>query len=108
MVELAEIFRRYGPEYIDRFGKKMLPSHHRAMCEIAGHEGPLNRCTIYGSEEAGRRLNEMLEMGMSRPWPDALEALTGEREADATAIRDYFAPLQTWLDEQNAGRSCGW
>ncbi|MBW2495200.1 MAG: M2 family metallopeptidase, partial [Deltaproteobacteria bacterium] len=81
---------------------------HRAMCEIAGHEGPLNRCTIYGSKEAGRRLNEMLEMGMSRPWPDALEALTGEREADATAIRDYFAPLQAWLDEKNASRSCGW
>ena len=81
---------------------------HRAMCEIAGHEGPLNRCTIYGSQEAGRRLNEMLEMGMSRPWPDALEALTGERQADASAIRDYFAPLQAWLDEQNAGRSCGW
>jgi peptidyl-dipeptidase A len=81
---------------------------HRAMCEMADHEGPLNRCTIYGSEEAGRRLNEMLEMGMSRPWPDALEALTGERELDATAIRDYFAPLQAWLDEQNEGRSCGW
>ena len=81
---------------------------HRALCEIAGHEGPLNRCTIYGSEEAGRRLNEMLELGMSKPWPDALEALTGERELDATAIRDYFAPLQTWLDEQNAGQSCGW
>jgi len=81
---------------------------HRAMCEMADHEGPLNRCTIYGSEEAGRRLNEMLEMGMSRPWPDALEALTGKRELDATAIRDYFAPLQVWLDEQNEGRSCGW
>jgi peptidyl-dipeptidase A len=81
---------------------------HRAMCEIAGYEGPLNRCTIYGSEEAGRRLNEMLEMGMSRPWPDALEALTGERGLDASAIRDYFAPLQVWLDEQNAGQTCGW
>jgi len=81
---------------------------HRAMCKIAGYEGPLNRCTIYGSEEAGRRLNEMLEMGMSRPWPDALEALTGERELDASAIRDYFAPLQVWLDEQNADQVCGW
>ena len=81
---------------------------HRALCEIAGHEGPLNRCTIYGSREAGSRLNAMLEMGMSLPWPDALEALTGERELDASAIRDYFAPLQVWLDEQNAGRSCGW
>jgi peptidyl-dipeptidase A len=81
---------------------------HRAMCETAGHEGPLNRCTIYGSEEAGRRLNEMLEMGLSRPWPDALEALTGTREMDATAILDYFAPLRAWLDEQNEGLTCGW
>ena len=81
---------------------------HRAMCEIAGSEGPLNRCTIYGSEEAGRRLEAMLAMGASRPWPDALEALTGGREFDATAIRDYFAPLQTWLDEQNEDKVCGW
>jgi peptidyl-dipeptidase A len=81
---------------------------HRAMCKIAGYQGPLNRCTIYGSKEVGRRLNEMLEMGMSSPWPDALEALTGEREFDASAIRDYFAPLQAWLNEQNAGQTCGW
>ena len=81
---------------------------HRAMCEIVGFEGPLHRCTIYGSTEAGRRLNEMLEMGLSRPWPDALEALTGQRKMDATAILDYFAPLKEWLDEQNQGRRCGW
>jgi peptidyl-dipeptidase A len=68
----------------------------------------LHRCSIYESEEAGRRLIEMLEMGASRPWPDALEALTGEREMDATAILDYFAPLVIWLDEQNRDRACGW
>ncbi len=50
----------------------------------------------------------MLKMGLSRPWPDALESISGEREMDATAILDYFAPLQTFLDEQNQGRSCGW
>jgi len=81
---------------------------HRAMCEMAGWEGPLNRCTIYGSEEAGERLEEMLALGMSRPWPDALEVLTGERQMDATAILDYFAPLQEWFDEQNQGLQCGW
>ena len=81
---------------------------HRALCEAAGVEGPLHRCSIFGSREAGARLNTMLEMGASRPWPDALEALTGQREMDATAILDYFAPLQAWLAEQNAGRSCGW
>ena len=81
---------------------------HRSLCEIAGVEGPLHRCSIYGNRQAGERVIRMLEMGMSRPWPDALEALTGQREMDATAILDYFAPLKSWLDEQNAGRSCGW
>jgi peptidyl-dipeptidase A len=81
---------------------------HRALCETAGYSGPLNRCTIYGSEAAGERLNRMMELGQSRPWPDALEVLTGQREMDATAIIDYFAPLGSWLDQQNAGRRCGW
>lgn len=80
----------------------------RALCEAAGYQGPLHRCSIYNSKEAGSKLKAMLEMGMSRPWPDALEALTGRREADATAILDYFSPLQQWLEGQNQGRSCGW
>lgn len=81
---------------------------HRALCEIAGFEGPLHRCSIYGNEEAGRRLRTMLEMGRSRPWPDALEVVTGTREMDAGPILDYFAPLKDWLDRQNADRTCGW
>jgi peptidyl-dipeptidase A len=81
---------------------------HRALCQIAGDQGPIHRCSIYGSAEAGQRLNAMLELGRSQPWPEALIALTGSPEMDATAILDYFAPLKAWLDEQNAGRSCGW
>jgi len=81
---------------------------HRALCEIAGDEGPVHRCSIYGSRPAGKRLNAMLEMGRSRPWPEALEAMTGSPQMDATAILDYFAPLKVWLDEQNQGRQCGW
>jgi peptidyl-dipeptidase A len=81
---------------------------HRALSQIAGCTGPLNRCSIYGNLEAGKRLNAMLEMGQSRPWQDALETLTGQRQMDATAIRDYFAPLQKWLDEQNRGKPTGW
>jgi peptidyl-dipeptidase A len=81
---------------------------HRSLSQIAGCKEPLNRCSIYGSAEAGRRLNGMLEMGLSRPWQDALQALTGQRQMDATAIRDYFAPLQRWLDEQNRGKPMGW
>jgi peptidyl-dipeptidase A len=81
---------------------------HRALAKTAGCAGPLNRCSIYGNAEAGKRLRDTLAMGQSRPWPDALEALTGQRQMDATAIRDYFAPLQKWLDEQNKGKPIGW
>ena len=81
---------------------------HRALCDIAGNEGPVHRCSIYGSQAAGERFNAMLEMGRSKPWPEALNAMTGTSEMDATAILDYFAPLQEWLKEQNAGRECGW
>ena len=81
---------------------------HRALSQIAGCKEPLNRCSIYQNQEAGRRLNAMLEMGVSKPWQDALYTLTGQRQMDATAIRDYFAPLQKWLDQQNRGKPVGW
>jgi peptidyl-dipeptidase A len=81
---------------------------HRALANAAGCKEPLHRCSVYGSEEAGRRLKEMLEMGQSRPWQEALQRLTGQREMDATAMLDYFAPLKKWLDEQNAGQKAGW
>ncbi len=83
---------------------------HRALCREAGYTGPLHRCSIYGSKKAGARLQKMLEMGQSRPWPEALEVLTGEKQLDATAILDYFAPLKKWLDEQNKanGNKVGW
>jgi peptidyl-dipeptidase A len=81
---------------------------YRALCQASGYTGPLNRCTFYGSKEAGAKFNKMLEMGQSKPWPDALEALTGQRQMDATALLDYFAPLQKWLDEQNKGQKSGW
>jgi peptidyl-dipeptidase A len=81
---------------------------HRELSKIAGCKTDLHRCSIYDSKEAGRRLNAMLEMGVSKPWPDALEALTGKREMDATAIIDYFAPLKRYLDEQLKGKPVGW
>ncbi len=73
----------------------------RALCKEIGYQGPLHRCSIYGSKKAGEKLNAMLAMGRSKPWPDALETLTGEKQMDATALADYFAPLKAWLDEQN-------
>jgi len=74
---------------------------HRALCREAGFNGPLYQCSIYGNKKAGEKLHSMLAMGLSKPWPEALKAMTGEDKMDATAIIDYFAPLKTWLDEQN-------
>ena len=83
---------------------------HRALCQIAGNQGPLHRCSIYGNKAAGEKLNQMLSLGASKPWPDALATLTGQHELDASALADYFAPLKTWLDEQNKknGYPVGW
>lgn len=81
---------------------------YRALCRESGYSGPLHRCTFFGSKEAGAKFNKMLEMGQSKPWPDALEALTGQRHMDAGAMLEYFAPLQQWLDEQNKGQKQGW
>ncbi len=81
---------------------------HRAMCQAAGHQGPLHTCSVYGNKAAGAKLKAMLELGASKPWPDALEVMTGQRQMDASALVDYFAPLQAWLTEQNKGQSCGW
>ena len=81
---------------------------YRALCRESGYKGPLNRCTFYGSKEAGAKFNKMLALGQSKPWPDALEVLTGERQTDAGALLEYFAPLKQWLDEQNKGKKVGW
>ena len=81
---------------------------HRSLCQTASHDGELHACSIYGSKEAGAKFYAMLEAGASQPWQDTLEAMTGQREMDATAIIDYFAPLMAYLEEQNEGRSCGW
>ena len=93
---------RYFLAYILQF------QFHRALCREAGYTGPLYRCSIYGNKTAGAKLARMLELGASRPWPEALQVLTGESKMDAAAILDYFAPLKTWLDTQNAGASLGW
>jgi len=100
-------YTRYFLSFIMQF------QFHRALAQAAGcpptgSSTPLNRCSIYDNREAGRRLNNMLVMGLSKPWQDAMFELTGQRQLDATAILDYFAPLQKWLDVQNKGKPTGW
>lgn len=95
-------YLRYFLSYVMQF------QFHKAACEQAGWEGPLHRCSIYDNREVGERFNAMMEIGASKPWPDALESFTGTREMDGSAIVEYFDPLMVYLKEQNAGQSCGW
>ena len=95
-------YTRYFLAFIQQF------QFHRALCETAGYEGPLHRCSIYNNKAAGEKLQAMMAMGSSQPWQKAMETLTGQPNLDAGAIVDYFAPLKVWLDEQNKDRQCGW
>ena len=95
-------YARYFIAYVLQF------QFHRALCEAAGFKGPLHECSVFGSEEAGRRFREMLALGQSQPWQDTLEKLTGTRAMDASAISEYFAPLTAWLKARNQGEQCGW
>jgi peptidyl-dipeptidase A len=81
---------------------------YKAMCDASGYKGPLNRCSFFESKEAGAKLNAMLKMGASKPWPEAMRVMTGEDKADAGPMLEYFAPLLAWLKEQNKGQSEGW
>jgi len=81
---------------------------YKAACDISGWKGPLHRCSFYGNKEVGTRLNAMLEMGASKPWPEALQAFTGTREMSGKPMLEYFAPLMKWLKAQNKGVKKGW
>ena len=95
-------YTRYFLSFILQF------QFYKALCQAADHDGPLHECAFYGNREAGRRFMDMLQQGAARPWPETLEKLTGTRQMDATALMEYFAPLRAYLEEQNAGLSCGW
>jgi peptidyl-dipeptidase A len=95
-------YTRYFLSFILQF------QFHKALCDAAGHKGPLSECSIYGSEDAGRRFGAMLAKGASQPWQDTMYELTGTRQMDASAILEYFEPLRGWLQQQNKGQVCGW
>ncbi|HEU4773662.1 MAG TPA: M2 family metallopeptidase, partial [Lysobacter sp.] len=81
---------------------------YKALCDASGHTGPLYECSFYGNAEAGKKFRAMLAAGASQPWQKTLKELTGGEQMDGSAVLEYFAPLQTWLAEQNEGQTCGW
>lgn len=104
--------------YARYFGAAVLQFQlHRSLCQIAKQDGPLHDCSIYKSKEAGDRFKELLKLGRSKRWQIALEKVIGHGSEesnghhgmlDASALVEYFSPLAKWLDNENAGRQCGW
>jgi len=95
-------YTRYFLSYILQF------QFHKALCAASGNQGPLYECSNYGNAAAGAKFAQMLQLGASVPWQDALQKLTGGRDIDAGAISEYFQPLLQWLAQQNQGQRCGW
>jgi len=98
-----------GVPYIRYFVSTILQfQFYQSLCQTAGNTGPLHRCDFYNSKEAGTKLGNMLAVGSSIPWPDALELVAGTREMSVQPLLEYFRPLRVWLEEQNAGYPKGW
>ncbi len=95
-------YTRYFMSHILQF------QFYKALCDAAGHKGPLYECSFYGNKVAGQKFWSMLENGASQPWQKTMAELTGSETMDASALLEYFSPLQQWLQQQNEGQSCGW
>ncbi|XP_063424354.1 angiotensin-converting enzyme-like [Mytilus trossulus] len=81
---------------------------HKALCDEIGYKGQLHRCDIYKNKTAGAKLRNMLALGSSKPWQDAMQVMTGGRNMSALPIIQYFTPLIDWLKEQNKEENIGW
>ncbi|GFS41931.1 angiotensin-converting enzyme [Trichonephila inaurata madagascariensis] len=83
---------------------------HKVLCDAAGHTGPLYKCDIYRSKEAGQILSQVMELGSSEHWSEAMKIMTGgaTNKMDAGPILEYFHPLMEFLEQQNQNETLGW
>jgi peptidyl-dipeptidase A len=79
---------------------------HDHICREILHQDPRN-CNYYGHKEVGDFLKGLLSAGATKDWRTLLKEKTGS-DLSSKAMMDYYAPLMTYLQEQNKGRSCGW
>uniref|UniRef100_A0ACB8ETM7 Uncharacterized protein n=1 Tax=Sphaerodactylus townsendi TaxID=933632 RepID=A0ACB8ETM7_9SAUR len=95
---------RYFVSFIIQF------QFHQALCKAAGHVGPLHKCDIYQSKEAGTILGNAMKLGFSKPWPEAMQLITGQPNMSAEALLTYFEPLKNWLINENVknAENLGW
>lgn len=95
---------RYFVSFIIQF------QFHKALCDAAKHTGPLHTCDIYKSQEAGKLMGDVMKLGFSKPWPEAMTMITGQPRMTAEPLMQYFKPLIEWLEAENNrnGDARGW
>ncbi|KAM3592839.1 uncharacterized protein V6R79_026353 [Siganus canaliculatus] len=95
---------RYFVSFIIQF------QFHKALCDAANHTGPLHTCDIYQSKDAGKLLGDVMKLGFSRPWPEAMTLMTGQAKMSAAPLKEYFQPLIEWLETENQNNNevMGW
>jgi peptidyl-dipeptidase A len=76
--------------------------HSHIATEILGQD-PHNT-DYYGSAEVGAFLDGILRLGATEDWRDVMVEHLGQ-QISAQPMLDYFAPLVTWLEEENKGRT---
>ncbi|KAM3859472.1 angiotensin-converting enzyme [Diretmus argenteus] len=86
---------RYFVSFIIQF------QFHKALCQAAKHDGPLHHCDIYQSKDAGKLLGDVMKLGFSKPWPEAMTMITGQPKMTAKPLVEYFQPLIDWLEAEN-------
>ncbi len=69
---------------------------------------PLYQCDIDGNRAAGARLSQMLALGSSKPWTEAMKLMTGSEKMSAQPLIQYFEPLFKYIDEQIKNETIGW
>ncbi|CAB1457679.1 unnamed protein product [Pleuronectes platessa] len=86
---------RYFVSFIVQF------QFHQALCNAANQTGLLHNCDIYKSQEAGKLLGDVMKLGFSKPWPEAMTMITGQPKMSAQPLMQYFKPLIDWLEVEN-------
>jgi peptidyl-dipeptidase A len=97
-------YMRYFVSFIIQF------QFHKALCDKAGHQGPLYTCDINNNKEAGKLLGEALKLGSTKPWQEAMQKITGTTTMDAGPLLEFFQPLYEYLVQQNnmTNNPVGW
>jgi peptidyl-dipeptidase A len=88
---IAQVFKYQLNDYI---AKKILKQ-------------PPQSCNYANNKEVGDFFRKIMEKGKTEDWRKVIKEATGE-ELSTRAMVEFYAPLMTWLQEQNKGRPIGW